>query len=121
MSGDVRYRNMMYDKLRLRQGINENVMEFNIMITNIDSEIRKLYIMYVKCTFFMTKKNVLGWMIYGILYPISGIMLLILLYDVYTGNAYIKNGSTLPAKYYIIVLVALVHVMYRRFKDILMK
>lgn len=71
--------------------------------------------------FFMTKKNVLGWMIYGILYPISGIMLLILLYDAYTGNAYIKNGSTLPAKSYIIVLVALVHVMYRRFKDILMK
>lgn len=69
----------------------------------------------------MTKKNVLGWMTYGILYPISGIMLLVLLYDVYTGNAYIKNGSTLPAKSYIIVLMALTHMMYRQFKDILIK
>lgn len=53
---------------------------------------------------------------YVILYPIAGIMLLILLFDIYSGKIYIKDGSTLPHQAYILVLPVLLHVMYRILK-----
>jgi hypothetical protein len=40
-------------------------------------------------------------------------MLLILLFDIYTGKIYVKNGSTLPHQAYILVLAVIFHVMYR--------
>jgi hypothetical protein len=51
---------------------------------------------------------------YTILYPIAGIMLLILSYDIYTGKAYIKDGGTLPHQVYILVLPVLIHVIWKK-------
>ena len=48
---------------------------------------------------------------YKIIYPIAGIMLLILLFDIYNN----ENISTLPHQSYIIVLAVFIHIMYKIF------
>lgn len=49
---------------------------------------------------------------YIIIYPIAGIMLLVLLFDIYTGKVY-EIGPTIPHQAYIVVLVVIMHIMYR--------
>lgn len=49
---------------------------------------------------------------YVIIYPIAGIMLLILLFDIYTGKIY-ETGPTIPHKAYIVVLAVIMHIIYR--------
>lgn len=61
----------------------------------------------------MNHKTKLEIIWYMILYPIAGIILLILLFDIYTGKVYIKNGSTLPHQVYVLALPALLHIMYK--------
>jgi hypothetical protein len=48
---------------------------------------------------------------YVIIYPIAGIMLLILLFDIYTGKIY--DTATIPHQAYILVLAVVMHIMYR--------
>lgn len=56
------------------------------------------------------KKLKIIWRI--IIYPIAGIMLLILLSDIYTGKIY-ETGPTIPHQVYIVVLAVIMDIMYR--------
>lgn len=58
---------------------------------------------------FKTKLKII-W--YTIIYPIAGIMLLLLFFDIYSGKIY-KTGPTLPHQAYILVLAVIIHIMYR--------
>jgi len=51
----------------------------------------------------------------AIMYLTSGVLLLILLYDLQVGNIVpgIKGGGTLPHQVYVLVLPALAHIMYK--------
>lgn len=61
-----------------------------------------------------SKKTRLMW---AILYLTAAIQLAFLLWDIQTGKAYIKDGTTLPHWSYIIVLVAMAKMMYEQFKS----
>lgn len=75
--------------MKIRQGIN---IENMYMIKDIRTKLKIIW--------------------YVIIYPIAGIMLLILLFDIYTGNIY-EIGPTIPHHAYIVVLAVTMHIMYR--------
>lgn len=53
-----------------------------------------------------------------VMYLVSGLLLLILVYDLQVGNIVpgVKGGGTLPHQAYVLVLPALIHIMYRGLK-----
>lgn len=53
-----------------------------------------------------------------VIYLVSGSLLLVLFYDLQTGNIVpgVKGGGTLPHQVYVLVLPALIHIMYRTLK-----